>query len=161
MNNRTDADQKLDRVLSQALRGMPLRKAPLSLESRVMNELARRAAMPWWRASFAGWPVAARVGFVLACAGLIAATILGGVSAILGDRPVSEASAVVLAWFSPVLTLISSVGGLFAVLYRVIPPLWLYGGLGVGIFLYVSLFGLGAAAYRTLYLQPALAGNAS
>jgi hypothetical protein len=30
----------------------------------------------------------------------------------------------------------------------------LYGILGVGTFLYVTLFGLGAAAYRTLYLSP-------
>jgi hypothetical protein len=30
----------------------------------------------------------------------------------------------------------------------------------VGIFLYVTLFGLGAAAYRTLYL-PSSAGDAS
>src|ERR1700761_4646104 len=109
MNDRTDADQKRDLVLNQTLRGLPLRKAPLSLEARVLNELARRAAMPWWRASFSGWPVAARVGFVLACAGLIAATILGGVSAVIGDRPVSEASAMVIAWISPILTLISSV----------------------------------------------------
>jgi hypothetical protein len=159
MNTNNGSEQKLEQVLNQALRGMPLRKAPSSLEARVMNELARRAAMPWWRASFAGWPVAARVGFVLACAALIAATILGGVSAYLGDRPLGEASALVLSWFSPVLALISSLGGLVAVLFRVIPPLWLYGSLGIGLFLYVTLFGLGAAAYRTLYLQPSLAGN--
>jgi hypothetical protein len=29
----------------------------------------------------------------------------------------------------------------------------------VGIFLYVTLFGLGAAVYRTLYLQPTSAGD--
>lgn len=159
MNTNRESEQKLEQVLNQALRSVPLRKAPLSLESRVLNELARRVAMPWWRASFATWPVVARVGFVVTCAALIAVTILGGVSAYLGDRPLSEASAVVLAWVSPILTLISSVGGLVAVLFRVIPPLWLYGGLGIGIFLYVTLFGLGAAAYRTLYLQPPLAGN--
>jgi hypothetical protein len=45
------------------------------------------------------------------------------------------------------------VGGLAALLLRVIPPLWLYGGLSLGILLYVVLFGLGAAAYRTLYLR--------
>ena len=64
-----------------------------------------------------------------------------------------------LAWVSPLLAIVSSAGGLAAVLFRVIPPLWLYGALGAGVFLYVMLFGLGAAAYRTLYLQPPLAGN--
>jgi hypothetical protein len=159
MNKNIESEQKLEQVLHQALRSAPLRKAPFSLEARVINELARRAAMPWWQASFANWPAIARVGFVLACAALIAATILGGVSAYLGDRPFSEATALVLSWISPILAVISSAGGLVAVLFRVIPPLWLYGTLGMGIFLYVALFGLGAAAYRTLYLQPPLAGN--
>ena len=159
MNKNSGSEQKLEEVLNQALRGVPLRKAPFSLEARVIDALARRAAMPWWRASFANWPVAARVGFVLTCAVLIAATILGGISAYLGDRPLSEASAMVLGWANPLLAIISSAGGLAAVLFRVIPPLWLYGALGLGVFLYVTLFGLGAAAYRTLYLQPSLAGN--
>lgn len=159
MNKNNESELKLERVLHQALRSVPLRKAPLSLEARVSNELARRAAMPWWRASFASWPAAARVGFVLTCAMLIAVTILGGVSAYLGDRPFSEAVALVLSWINPILAVISSAGGLVAVLFRVIPPLWLYGSLAIGIFLYVTLFGLGAAAYRTLYLQPSMAGN--
>jgi hypothetical protein len=158
MINNSESEQKLEQALHQALRSVPLRKAPSSLEARVMNELTRRAAMPWWRASFVSWPMAARVGFVLTCAALIAVTILGGMSAYLGDRPL-EASAFVLSWVNPFLTLISSVGGMAAVLFRVIPPLWLYGSLAMGIFLYVSLFGLGAAAYRTLYLQPTLAGS--
>jgi hypothetical protein len=155
----TESEQKLEQVLNQALHGLPLRRAPASLESRVINELERRARAPWWRASFTNWPVAARVVFVLTCAGLSAATILGGVSAYLGNRSVNQASAAVLSWVDPFLTLLSSVGGLASVLFRVIPPLWLYGTLGLGVFLYVTLFGLGAAAYRTLYLQPPLAGN--
>jgi hypothetical protein len=159
MNNRIDATLKLEQVLHQALSGLPPRRAPGSLESRVANELARRALLPWWRASFANWPVAARVMFVLVCAVLVAATILGGVSAYLGDRSFNEVSAVVLAWAHPFLTVVSSAGGLVALLVHVIPPLWLYGTLGVGAFLYVTLFGLGAAAYRTLYLRPSLAGD--
>jgi hypothetical protein len=160
MNKRIDATQKLEQVLHQALQGLPPRRAPSTLEARVTNELARRALLPWWRASFATWPVAARVMFIMVCAVLVAATILGGVSAYLGDRSFDEASAVLLSWAHPFLTVVSSAGGLLALLVRVIPPLWLYGILGAGIFLYVTLFGLGAAAYRTLYL-PSSAGDAS
>jgi len=158
MNKHTESEQKLERVLGQALHGLPLRRAPASLESRVIGELERRAAQPWWQASFASWPVAARVVFVLTCAALIAATILGGV-AYLGDRSLNEAAAALLSWVNPLLTVLSSAGGLVALLIRVIPPIWLYGSLGLGVFLYVTLFGLGAAAYRTLYLQPSLAGD--
>jgi hypothetical protein len=159
MNKRTEAEQKLEQVLHQGLSGLPPRRAPSTLESRVANELARRAQLPWWRASFANWPVAARVMFILVCAVLGAATILGGISAYLGDRSFDEASALLLSWAHPFLTVVSSAGGLLTLLLRVIPPLWLYGILGVGIFLYVTLFGLGAAAYRTLYLRPSSAGD--
>ena len=161
MNKRTDSEQKLEQVLHQAFSGLAPRRAPNTLESRVANELARRALRPWWRVSFANWPVSARVMFVLVCAALVAATILGGVSAYLGDRSFDEAAAVLLSWAHPFLTVISSAGGLVALLLRVIPPEWLYGILGVGIFLYVTLFGLGAAAYRTLYLRPSSAGDPS
>ena len=103
----------------------------------------------------------ARVIFVLVCAGLVAGTILGGISAYLGDHSFDEVSAVLLSWAHPFLTVTSSAGGLVALLVHVIPPVWLYGILGVGTFLYVTLFGLGAAAYRTLYLRPSSAGDLS
>ena len=156
MNN-IESEQKLEQVLHQALKGLPPRRAPSTLESRVVDELARRASLAWWRVSFANWPVGARVAFVLICAALVAATILGGVSAYLGDRSLNEASALVQGWVNPLLAVMSSAGGLASLLVRVIPPLWLYGTLGFGILLYVTLFGLGAAAYRTLYLRPSSA----
>jgi hypothetical protein len=157
--NKTDTEQKLEQVLHRTLSALPPRRAPGTLESRVANELARLALLPWWRASFANWPVGARVAFVLVCAVLVAVTILGGVSAYLGDHSFNEAAAVLLSWAHPFLTIVSSAGGLVALLLRVIPPLWLYGTLGLGIFLYVTLFGLGAAVYRTLYLRPSSAGD--
>ncbi len=159
MNKHTESEQKLEQVLNQALKGLPPRRAPSTLESRVVKSLARRALLPWWRVSFANWPMSARVGFALISAALVAATILGGVSASLGDRSLNEVSALVLAWMQPFLAVMSSAGGLAALLVRVIPPVWLYGTLGLGILLYVALFGLGAAAYRTLYLRSSLAGD--
>jgi hypothetical protein len=159
MHKSPAAEQKLEQVLHQALAGLPPRRAPSTLQARVTSELRRRALLPWWRASFTNWPVGARVLFVLVCVVLVAVSVLGGVSAYLGDRSFNEAAAVLLTWAHPFLTVVSSAGGLVALLLHVIPPLWLYGTLGVGIFLYVALFGLGAAAYRTLYLRPSSAGD--
>ncbi len=159
MNKRAETTLKLEQVLHQALGGLPPRRAPGTLESRVANELARRASQPWWLASFANWPVGARVSFVLVCAALVAVTILGGVAAYLGDRSFGEVSAVLLSWAHPFLTVVSSAGGLVALLVRAVPPVWLYAIVGFGTLLYVALFGLGAAAYRTLYLQPSSAGD--
>lgn len=157
--NKLEAEQRLEQAMNQALSGLPLRRAPATLEARVFGELQRRAALPWWRVSFASWPLGARVAFVLICAALVAATILGGASAYLGGKPWNEAFALVLSWAHPIMVVMSSAGGLAALVMRAIPPLWLYGGLGLGILLYVMLFGLGAAAYRTLYLWPSSAGN--
>jgi hypothetical protein len=159
MNKHIDSEQELERALNQALKGLPLRRAPSTLESRVVNELQRRAALPWWRVSFAHWPAAPRVAFVLICIALVAATILGGISAFAGVRSFAEVAAMVLTWVQPFLAVISSAGGVAALLVHVIPPLWLYAGMTLGIVLYVALFGLGAAAYRTLYLRPSLAGD--
>ena len=158
MNKHTDIDDKLERLLQRELSALPLRRAPGALESRVLGELARRAALPWWQRSFANWPVGPRVIFVLICVALIGATFLGGVSAVLGVRSLTEVGALLLSWIQPALVVAASAGGLAALLLRLIPPLWLYGGLAVGAMLYVMLFGLGAAAYRMLY-RPSLAGD--
>ena len=159
MSKHIDSEQKLERALTQALEGLPLRRAPSTLELRVVDELERRAALPWWRVSFTHWPAAPRVAFVAVCIALVAATILGGVFAFAGDRSFDQAAALVLSWVQPFLAVMSSAGGVATLLVRVIPPLWLYGGLALGIVLYVALFGLGAAAYRTLYLRPSSAGD--
>ena len=159
MSKHPDSEQRLERALNQALKGLPLRRAPSTLEARVVGELERRAALPWWRVGFAHWPVGPRIAFVLVCVSLVAATILGGLSAFVGVRSMNEVAALVLHWVQPFLVVVSSVGGLAALLVRVIPPLWLYGGLSLGILLYVALFGLGAAAYRTLYLRSSSVGD--
>ena len=159
MTNPMDKEQGLERAVDQALKGLPLRRAPSTLESRVINELQRRAALPWWRVSFAHWPAAPRVAFVITCIALVAATILGGVSAFVGVGSLNEMAALVLSWAHPFLAVLSSAGGVTALLVHIIPPLWLYGGMALGIVLYVALFGLGAAAYRTLYLQPSSVGG--
>ncbi|MDP9009603.1 MAG: hypothetical protein M3N91_13005 [Pseudomonadota bacterium] len=159
MTKHIDSEQKLERAMNQALKGLPQRRAPSTLELRVANELQRRAALPWWRVSFAHWPVAPRVAFVVICIVLVAATILGGISAFVGVRSLNEVAALALSWAHPFLAVLSSAGGVTALLVHVIPPLWLYGGMTLGIVLYVALFGLGAAAYRTLYLRPSLIGS--
>jgi hypothetical protein len=158
MSKHIDSEQKLERTLTEALKGLPLRRAPSTLELRVVDELERRAALPWWRVSFMHWPAAPRVAFVIVCIALVAATFLGGVFAFVGDRSFNEAAALVLSWVQPFLAVMSSAGGVASLLVRVIPPLWLYGGMALGIMLYVALFGLGAAAYR-LYLRPSSVGN--
>jgi hypothetical protein len=133
-------EDKLERMLNRALHALPPRRAPLSLESRVFRELDRRAALPWWRRSFAHWPVIARCVLIVVCGALVGLTMLDG--------------AMSFSWLNPIVAVMTSASGLAISFERATPPPWLYVTLGVGAMLYVILFALGAAAYRTLYLRP-------
>ncbi len=141
-----DPEETLERRLDRTLRELPMRRAPATLESRVLGELRRRAALPWWRRSFAHWPLLARILFLAICGASIRLAFLGGATAAAGVRS--------LSWSHQLGTLAASGGNLAALVARTAPPPWLYEGVVVCGVLYAILFGLGAAAYRTLYLQP-------
>jgi hypothetical protein len=159
MTNRND--EKLEQVMTEALRGLPPRRAPAALESRVLDELQRRAALAWWRRSFMYWPAAARAAFVVLNVALVAATLVNGFAGVVGGRSVTEFGAQLLLWMRPFVAVLSSVGGLVTVLLDAIPTGWLYFGVALSAVLYVVLFGLGATVYRTLYLRPSMAGDGS
>jgi hypothetical protein len=144
-------EEALDRLLRQALRTLPERAAPLTLQSRVLRELQRRAALPWWRRGFAHWPLSVRCAFILVCCALVGMTLLDGAWKIAGIRALNDVGAMPFSWVYPVVAAAAEIPTL---LTRAIPPTWLYAGLWIGLLLYVSLFGLAAAAYHMLYLQP-------
>jgi hypothetical protein len=143
MNNADD--EKIERLLKGAFSGLPLRRAPEALERRVLDELTLRAALPWWRRNFAQWPVAARAGFVLLC------VVLAGLSLTSGVAHQFDAQG--WSWAHPVIGVLTAIGGVASLAISLVPPLFIYLVLIVGALLYVLLFGLGAVAYRTLYLQ--------
>jgi len=120
MNKRIESTLKLEQVLHQALSGLPPRRAPSTLQSRVPTSW--RAAHNFLVAGefceLAGGR-ARYVRFGLRSAGR--RDHIGGVSAYLGDRSFDEASAVLLSWAHPFLTVVSSAGGLVALLVHVIP----------------------------------------
>jgi hypothetical protein len=144
--HRPSAPEQLERFVDKALRDQPLQRAPSDLESKVMAAIAHRAATPWWHGSFANWPMAARVLFLVASAvfvklGLEAAAVIVG-----PIDPAARGAALFaeLAWIH---ALFVSIGAVL----RSLPALWVYCGLAVLGALYLMLFGVSAAAYRTLY----------
>jgi hypothetical protein len=141
-----ESPEALERLLDRTLQGLPLRRAPMTLESRVFGELERRAALPWWRRSFAHWPPPARAVFLVICGALIKLAFLGGATAVAGVRS--------LSWMREAEALLASAGSLAALLAHTPPPTWAYEAVAVCTVLYAVLFGLGAAVYRALYLQP-------
>ena len=153
---------RLEILVGRALREAPLRRAPSSLESRVLREIGRRAALPWWRRSFSRWPHLARAGFTLMCGSIAAAVLAGAWPWAQGGVLAAAWSAGIplsLPWASSAWTLVDVARELDAALGRVIPLEWLYVAMAAGTILYAALFGLGAAAYRTLYLNPHSAGD--
>jgi hypothetical protein len=149
MNDRDEADLKLERLVDSALRELPLRRAPLNLESRVFEELARCAVMPWWQRSFMQWPRAARVLLLGICSVLGGLTIVGGARIVVNVGPALRPA----PELDRALALLSASKNLVATLVGTIPPMWIYEGLALAAILYAALFALGAAAYRTLYLE--------
>jgi hypothetical protein len=143
MSGQSPEEDRLERLLGDTMRGLPAKPAPHTLESRVLGELARRASQSWWRRSFGHWPAFARVGWVTACSVLIGLTLLGGPWTTAVGSLIRQAA-----------TITGAVGNLVASLVHAIPATWLLPGLAAAALLYAFLFGLGAAAYRLLYLQP-------
>jgi hypothetical protein len=143
--NATDPNDPRQQLLDRTLRELPLRHAPPTLEARVIDELERRAALPWWRRSFAHWPLLARAAFLVLCGALIRLAFLGGAAAVAGVDS--------LVWARQAGILVMSLGNLAAAIARISPPHWLYEGAAVCGALYAVLFGLGAVVYRLLYLQ--------
>ncbi|MGH7955874.1 MAG: hypothetical protein ACREH8_02550 [Opitutaceae bacterium] len=145
-------DEHLEKLLHRTLRQLPPRRAPRSLEQRVLAEIDRRAALPWWRKNFAHWPGPARVGFVVTCAAVVTFALMGRGWITTGFDPAQfkAAFAQPFSWMENVLIVVRAITGFCQIMLRNIPPLWLYGGLVAFGSMYAALFGLGAAALKAL-----------
>ncbi|MET0534110.1 MAG: hypothetical protein ABW171_07785 [Steroidobacter sp.] len=143
--NPPSSSERLERFIDSALRDQPMRRAPGDFESKVMAAIAQRM-VPWWQTSFAHWPMAARVLF-LAASIVFVKLGLDGVALVLGPIDPAARGAALFAELAWIHALFVSI---FAVL-RSLPSWWIYAGAAViGVF-YLMLFGVSAAAYRTLY----------
>ena len=143
-------EQKLEQLIHQTLRALPDRKAPRTLESRVLAGIAARQALPWWRQSFAHWPLPARAAFLVLAGGLAAGFVLLGANGSVDLLPAIRGFLAPLAQVRAVATFVADLG---TTVFRSIPILWLYGVVAFIATLYAALFGLGATAYRTLIVN--------
>jgi len=129
MSKHIDSEQKLERALTQALEGLPLRRAPSTLELRVVDELERPC----------------RASLVACQFHALAGSAARGVSSLFvslslrrrfweASLPLREIapSTKPRLWFSPGCNpswrSCHRQAEWRTLLVRVIPPLWLYGG---------------------------------
>lgn len=144
--------EELEKLIHQTLRSLPERRAPRTLESRVLAAIAARQTLPWWRQSFTSWPMAARGAFLVITA-ILAATLLAWFFRTSGQVQSASLLAGPLAMLAKVQAVAGGIGEFGAIVWRSIPSLWLYGGLAFVVTMYAAFFGLGAAAYRSFFAQ--------
>ena len=139
----------LESHVESAVKYLHDRRAPRSLETRVLAEIQRRAALPWWRKSYADWPTPVRAGFFLGSAVAAALAVLSFSRLAL---PASVAETLQTRTSS--LAALGSAGDALVRLashfLQSVPSLWLYGSVAAFAGCYLCLVGLGAAAYKTL-----------
>jgi hypothetical protein len=139
--------EQLERFIDKVLRDQPLHRAPSDLESKVLAAISlRETATPWWHSSFAHWPMAARVLFLVASAVFVKLG-LDGAALVIGPLDPAARSAALFAELAWIHALFVSIGAVL----RSLPSWWIYCGVTVLGALYLMLFGVSAAAYRTLY----------
>src|SRR5258706_11717840 len=148
----TSPEQFIDAVL----RRQPLRRAPAGFEARVLQRLAQQAARPWWVQGFSRWPKAARLLFLPLAVGCVPLLFraASSLSALLQTARQSAPLSAAQSAASTVSSLGHTAQTLADVVMRAIPSIWIYGGVGLAALLYAALFGLCAAAFRTLVLTP-------
>jgi len=144
----------LEGPIHDLIRGLPVHRAPQGLEARVLNTIAGRSALPWWRQSFAAWPVPARFGFALVCLAAVAVCLLPLIliqpSLPIIGAEISEAASRHLGTAIDGITAIRVAG---TAVVSWIRPIWLYAILSVVALSYATLAGLGIAAWRTVHIN--------
>lgn len=145
MNVDQDREEQLERLVTRALHDQPLRRAPDTLERRVLAQLESGVAVAGWRRGFAHWPVAARVAFLVASVGFVKLAL--SIAMWLGTPLASPAVPFDLpsqvAWLQTLFVVVGSVA-------RTVPSLWVHAGIAILAIMYAALFGIGASAYRTV-----------
>jgi hypothetical protein len=150
--NPNNNPEKLEAAIQRALRSIPDRQAPSRLEGRVLLELNRRAALPWWRKSFAYWPNSVRAVFFVGSAAAAAVVVVGVVQLGVTSGTSQLVTGFVdrFAWVATSRNIAEAIGTKFLLVISAIPPVWLYSAAGSVAFCYAALGALGAAFYRTL-----------
>ena len=143
--SRREQEEKLERLAHQALRAVPPRSAPASLEARVLREIGRRAARPRWRSGITHWPVAARAllgvlcGLCLPLLWALGSRVGPRLAGLLTGAGVAHQVSAVLITGDSLLSLVELAAGLL----RRIPKEWLFAGLILTGAVYAALAAIG------------------
>jgi hypothetical protein len=143
----------LEKFVHETLRALPERKAPAALEGRVMAEIMRRASLPWWHRSWSYWPQSVRAAFLIFSAGLSSAVIYWTVQLFTGQAtgPVGRAASSASQQWSALGAVYRTFANLGGNFFSAIPQTWIYAAAIGFIIVNMTVIGVGATAYRTLW----------
>ena len=145
--------EQLEQGIHRELRALPPRRAPRTLEGRVLAEIERRAAVAWYHKSWSYWPAPVRAAFLALGTAFASVAIVAfylfsqGAAA----ETVTQEITAGFGWITRIAGAFAWTGHFVRQLAGEIPPLWLYGGLAFIGAMYATFVGLGTAAYRYLY----------
>jgi hypothetical protein len=141
----------LEESIRRAVAGLPARRAPATLEGRVLAAIAARGAPAGEARGFAAWPAPARwLGLP------ILAGVAAGVVAVLGGDSAAELlskfglPSFLGAGWDAFLFASRAVAAVAAMLTRAVPASWWYAALLAFAVWYAGVVGLGLTAYRLL-----------
>jgi hypothetical protein len=145
--------KQLEQKIHAVLRDQPPRRAPMSLEARVLGEIARRQALPWWHKSFAYWPNPVRIGFMVVATGLVAMAVLGSMqlAGVVSWQTVSTLFRPVVDAVATLRSAGVAIGSIGKTMLPGFSSQWPYVALGVIGAAYAMMFGIGATAYRVFW----------
>lgn len=143
-------ESELEQAIDRALRALPERAAPPTLIPRVMEAIARRQALPWWRKSFGFWPVGARMGFLALTTSLAALLLYFGAGLSVGASlgALTDEAAQLVALLDGVWSLATALGGAAVALARSAGGWFLWGAAAVAGACYLTTLALGTYCYR-------------
>jgi hypothetical protein len=146
-------EAQLERVIGDVLRDQPMRRAPASLEARVLSRIEQLQDVPWWRNSFSNWPVSARLALLVILLGVAKLTLDVVVWLFSSPTPVTHTVESSVSWARSTASVFSSLITLGHALLSAVPSHWITLALVFAAGMYFMLFALGATAYRTLYMN--------
>jgi hypothetical protein len=153
IRERPAQEAQLERLIGDVLRHQPMRRAPVSLEARVLASIAETEDAPWWRTGFSNWPMAARLAFLVVLLGVAKLTLDLAVWLFSGPTPVTHTVESSVTWARSTANLFSTLISIGHALLSTIPSHWITLALVFAAGMYFMLFALGATAYRTLYMN--------
>ncbi|GAB5562774.1 MAG: hypothetical protein SynsKO_44210 [Synoicihabitans sp.] len=145
--------EELEQKIHAVLREQPTRRAPSSLESRVLGEIARRQSLPWWQRSYVYWPNAVKLAFLVIATGIAGAVLIFSMQlmGVVSADSVNNLIAPVQGAWNTLRVAGRTLVGLVAPNLPEITSTYLYAGLAIVGGAYAVMLGLGATAYRVLW----------